>query len=161
MAKKIKFALQMADGEKVRTIEDLREHFDLESVMTYFSDGKLLEWLGDRYYDTEADTIRSLSGEEGDFKQRLCAALQVAYTGDDISMEDIEAVQEKKAKLKQLTSDEEIINHAADTAKACCPAAAQSTDSCRVKLWCIGINYTPSTQIKEGHSRAPCQQGFW
>ena len=48
MAKKIKFALEMAEGIKVRTIEDLRAHFDMERVMMYFSDGKLLEWLEDR-----------------------------------------------------------------------------------------------------------------
>ncbi len=116
MAKKIKFALEMADGEKVRTIEDLREHFDMERVMTYFSDGKLLEWLEDRYYDKESEAVRGLSGDEADFKQRLCTALGVECQDDDVSMEDIELVQEKKAKLKQMTSDEEIISHAAETA---------------------------------------------
>ena len=50
MPKKIKFALEMKDGVKVRTIEDLRDSFDIEKAISYFLDGKLLEWLQDRYY---------------------------------------------------------------------------------------------------------------
>ena len=116
MAKKIKFALEMAEGIKVRTIEDLRAHFDMERVMMYFSDGKLLEWLEDRYYDKETAAVKEMTGDEADFKQQLCAVFGVEYQDDDVSMEEVELVQEKKAKLKQMTSDEEIINHAAETA---------------------------------------------
>ena len=39
MARKVKFALEMKNGEKVRNIEDLKEHFDIESVIGYFKDG--------------------------------------------------------------------------------------------------------------------------
>lgn len=48
MAKKIKFALTMKDGTKVRTLNELREHFDLERVIGYFLDGRLQKWLEDR-----------------------------------------------------------------------------------------------------------------
>ena len=53
MAKKIKFALEMKDGAKVRTLEELQEHFDLKTIIGYFLDGKLQKWLEDRYYDGE------------------------------------------------------------------------------------------------------------
>ena len=33
MAKKIKFALKMKDGAEVRNIEDLREHFDADTMV--------------------------------------------------------------------------------------------------------------------------------
>jgi hypothetical protein len=46
MVKKIKYALTMADGAKVRTLEDLRDHFDWPHVLGYFLDGKLAEWTG-------------------------------------------------------------------------------------------------------------------
>ena len=36
MAKVIKFALELKNGESARTIEDLRQHFDLEKVVAYF-----------------------------------------------------------------------------------------------------------------------------
>ena len=116
MAKKIKFALEMPDGAKVRTIEDLREHFDLEKILGYYFDGKLLEWLEDRYYEKSAKDIRALDSNAFDFKQKLCSALGVAYVGEDISAEDIAAMSAKKARLRKLTSDEEIISHAGETA---------------------------------------------
>lgn len=37
----------MKDNIEVRTIEDLREKFDLERVMEYFSESKLTTWLMD------------------------------------------------------------------------------------------------------------------
>ena len=116
MAKKIKFALEMANGAKVRTIEDLRDSFDLEKAISYFLDGKLLEWLQDRYYEPEVKAVQSLDSDSPDFKQKLCDALGVAYQGEDVSLEEIEEENTKRAKLKQLTSDEEIISHAHDTA---------------------------------------------
>ena len=41
MARKIKFAMKMRDDVEVRTLSELKEHFDLERVMTYYLDGKL------------------------------------------------------------------------------------------------------------------------
>ena len=116
MAKKIRFGLAMPDGANVRTIEDLREHFDLEASIGYFLDGKLLEWLEDRYYEEAIDAVKGLNYYAPDFKQKLCKAMGVTYESEDISLADIETINAKKSKLKQLTSDEEIISHAAETA---------------------------------------------
>ena len=44
----VKFPLIMSDGTPVRTIEELREHFDLEAVLGYYSNGRLIKWLEDR-----------------------------------------------------------------------------------------------------------------
>jgi len=41
----VKFPLKMPDGTAVRTIEELREHFDLRTVLDYYSSGWLKEWL--------------------------------------------------------------------------------------------------------------------
>ena len=60
MVKKIKFALEMKNGELVRDIESLREYFDIEKVVAAFLDGKLLIWLEDRYYDEEAEAVGKL-----------------------------------------------------------------------------------------------------
>ena len=48
--RKIKFALELRDGEQARSMEELREHFDMEKIIGYFQDGKLVEWLDDRFY---------------------------------------------------------------------------------------------------------------
>src|SRR5574344_1141209 len=112
MAKKIKFALMMADGCKVRTLEDLREHFDLEKVTGYFLDGKLQEWLVDRYYDTEAETLQGLETTAADFSRNLCAALGVECEDESDEAVDLEAVErlnEKRVFLQQRTDDADIL----------------------------------------------------
>ncbi len=118
MARKIKFALEMADGTKVRTnIEELREHFDLESVMGYFLSGKLQEWLEDRYYEKEADEIANLNKDDAEIRIRLCEILGVEPPdSEEININSIELINKKKAMLRQVTDDESIIEHAAQVA---------------------------------------------
>ncbi len=42
MARKVKFPLIMSNGSDVRTIDELKESFDLESVLGYYANGKLV-----------------------------------------------------------------------------------------------------------------------
>ena len=77
MAKKVKFPLKMADGAEVRTLDELKEHFDIESVVGYFHDGRLLNWLKARYYDPEAEQVEQLVKGDKDISQKLCAIFGV------------------------------------------------------------------------------------
>ena len=56
MAKR--FPLEMADGSVARTLEDIREHFDEETLLGYYEDGMLLRWLEDRFYDEEVEGVK-------------------------------------------------------------------------------------------------------
>ena len=118
MARKIKFALEMADGVKVRSnLEELRENFDLEKVVGHFLSGKLVEWLSDRYYEDEADAIEAIDKDAPDLRQRLCDALGVEYDGEaEVDVGQLERLNEKKSILRQKTGDESIIANAAQTA---------------------------------------------
>lgn len=78
--KKIKFALKMKDGVEVRSLEELREAFDLGLVMGYLADGRLERWLEDRFYEEEAGQVVGLDKEAPDLVKRLCTILQVPYT---------------------------------------------------------------------------------
>ena len=75
----VKFPLKMSDGTPVRTIEELREHFDFPAVLRYYSSGKLGRWLSDRYYDEEAEKVGDLDPSSEDFKKSLCDILGVNY----------------------------------------------------------------------------------
>lgn len=118
MARKIKFALEMRDGAKVRnSLEELREHFDLEKAVGYFLSGKLTEWLEDRYYEDEAEALDAIDKDAPDLRARLCEALGVECADDeDLDVAALERLNEKKAVLRQKTSDEAIIANADKTA---------------------------------------------
>lgn len=114
MAKIIKFALELKDGESARTIEDLRAHFDLEKVVAYFMNGRLLMWLRHRHLDTEADAVERLSTEDAELAKKLCEILGVAYenhqsTADAINATALMADHERLSRLRQITSDPELL----------------------------------------------------
>lgn len=113
MAKKIRFPLQMKDGTDVRTLEELREHFDLESVLGYFADGKLKTWLADRYYDEMAQKVNALSVDMPDLNAQLCGIIGVEYSEleDDTDFEALQRRQEKLRVLREVTDDQQILDN--------------------------------------------------
>ena len=112
MAKKVRFPLKMADEFQVRTLEELQEHFDLVSVLEYYDNGKLVEWLTDRYYEEEAEKIKALKSSAKDFKKRLCEIFGADYTDDKAEEADLEAISaknERRERLKEFTADDTIL----------------------------------------------------
>lgn len=113
MARVIRFPLKMKNGAEVRTLEELKENFDLESVLGYFTDGKLRTWLADRYYDDKANEISILSADMPDLKVKLCEILEVEYQADTDET-DLELIQQRNEKLKILGAvavDKDILNN--------------------------------------------------
>ena len=108
MARKVKFPLKMADGASVRDPDELKMHFDLLSVLEYYANGKLAEWLDNCLYTHEAQAVRALDSLAEDFSQKLCDILGVAYTEQDGSaiLEKVSDRNKRLAKLRQYTDDE-------------------------------------------------------
>ncbi len=119
MSRKMKFALRMADGYEVRNdLETLREHFDIERAVDYFHSGQLAEWLEDRYYEDEAKAIEGINPEAPNLREEICHALGVGV-GNAIGALDIAMrarLDEKRAILREMTDEEEIIALAPQTA---------------------------------------------
>lgn len=112
MAIKIKFPLKMADGSQVRTIEELREHFDLAAILGYYNSGRLSEWLIDRYYEAEAEKIKTLDSSSEEFKKKLCEIFAVPYSESvaaDVDLAEIAAKNKRYERLKQFTADDAIL----------------------------------------------------
>lgn len=107
----VKFPLEVKNGVKARNISELRENFDIEKVVGYFLDGKLKNWLDARYYEDEAEAIEQLSENDAELARKLCAIFDVEYDLKEIDQEEIAKRNERLARLKQFTADEEIINN--------------------------------------------------
>jgi TPR repeat protein len=75
MANKAKLMLVMSDEVPIRTLEELREHFDLVNVLSCFFSGKLSKWLVDRHYGEAAEKISARESSVGDIKNQLRAIL--------------------------------------------------------------------------------------
>ena len=113
MARKIRFPLKMKNGAEVRTLDELKENFDIETVLGYFTDGKLATWLADRYYDEKAEAVSALSADTPELNAKLCNILEVEYQGDD-DVADLEYIQRRNEKYRILsakTDDSEILDN--------------------------------------------------
>lgn len=63
MAKLTKFPLEMANGAKVRSIEELRENADVKSIVAYFLDGRLGRWCNAWRYDDLPARLENATAE--------------------------------------------------------------------------------------------------
>lgn len=114
MVKKIKFPLQMKDGYKVRTMEELRVHSDPESLIGYFLDGKLKNWLKDRYYQEEIDKIDKLKSSDDNLLQNLYDILNINKKNNDMKKSEMDDVLRKHnilSKVKQYTDNKEVLEN--------------------------------------------------
>lgn len=112
MQKKIRFPLEMADGVLVRTLDELKEHFNLEAMLEYYKNGKLLTWLQDRYLETEAEAVRALDESAENFTQKFCDIFGAECP--DAAPLDLEVItlrQERLKRLRKITDEEIYIDH--------------------------------------------------
>ncbi|GIW48835.1 MAG: hypothetical protein KatS3mg079_311 [Caloramator sp.] len=112
MARKVKFPLEMKEGVLVRTIEELKENFDINKIIGYYIDGKLVKWLEDRGYQEELDKIIRLDKSDKNLNKKLCEIFEIEFIEDNkVDLEKIEKEKFKIQQLKQHTDDENIIKN--------------------------------------------------
>ena len=85
MAKTIKFNL-ICDGKPIRNLDDLRNNFCVEDVLTYFRNGLLQRWLTVRGFTEELEKVKAIAPAD-DLKTVLEL---VKIFGVDDSLTDIE-----------------------------------------------------------------------
>lgn len=113
--KKIKLPLEMANGVLVRTIDDLRENWDLEKIINYYLNGKLQTWLTDRYYNELADKVSALSdiSDNTELQKKLCNIFGMEFKADT-ELVDVVAVAEQNRKvdiLRKYTADDKLLKN--------------------------------------------------
>ena len=79
MARKIKFPLEMENGVEVRTLEELRENFSLDRVLTYLLNGKLVTWLRDRQMNDIADVVSGLDKDDERLDRKIFEIFDIEY----------------------------------------------------------------------------------
>jgi len=110
MAKKIRLPLEMKNGIKVRTMEELISNFDLEKAILYVEDGRLEKWLRDRLEDGLADQIKGLRGTDSNIKEKICDIFKVNLKNTNM---DVDAARKRESRLnllRQVTDDNEILS---------------------------------------------------
>ena len=84
MSTTLKFNL-MVDGQKVRTLEELRENFNLEDVLEHFYSGKLQKWLSSRDYQYELEQVKDIvSYDKIDVSSELLDIFDIKYNQKDL-----------------------------------------------------------------------------
>ena len=111
--KKIKLPLEMANGVLVRTLDELKENWDLEKVLNYYLNGKLQTWLTDRYYTELSDEVAALNGitDNTELQQKLCGIFGIEIKENLV---DVEAVAERNRRLeilRQYTADDAVFKN--------------------------------------------------
>lgn len=111
--KKIKLPLEMANGVMVqKTIDELKENWDLTKVVEHFVSGKLVTWLNDRYYSDIAEKIENLPKDDGKkLQQELCKAFDMPCEDVELDVDEIAERKRRKDLLRQYTSDEKILDN--------------------------------------------------
>lgn len=116
MAKKIRFPLDMGNGVEVRTLEELKANFSIEKVLGYYTDGKLITWLRDRYLDDIADKLMGIDKDDTEISKKICNVFDVEYKEENVDLETIKEKNRKLAILKDYTTDEKFFDVVDDIA---------------------------------------------
>lgn len=110
MAKKVRFSLEMDNGVKVISVEELKENFSLSRVLGYIADGKLITWLQDRYATELADEVGKLDKDDSELAKKVCHIFDMPF--DDKTIDELERAEERKRKLGLLKNYPECMEYA-------------------------------------------------
>ena len=117
-----KTALIMANGTLVNTLKALQKNIkndnDFKKLVEYFLDGKLKDWLNERYgYEKEIKALEEVDKDDPDFTCKLCKAIGIDYTSSEpVNVALIEYEMRIRKALKKVTSENAVIVNAGCTA---------------------------------------------
>ena len=90
----------MGDGTEVRTIDELKDNFDINAILGYLADGKLQLWLTHRYCHDLVDTINALDKKDPNLAAKICSIFNVE--NDNLSNIDINYIKQRNEKIRVL-----------------------------------------------------------
>lgn len=96
----IKFPLKMKSGAEIRTIEELRECSEPETLIEYYLNGVLVRWLKAFHYDEEAENISKLDNETC---KKLFEILHIDFSEEKLSRVNVGEIKENMEKKETET----------------------------------------------------------
>lgn len=105
--KKIRFPLTMRNGEKVHTLEELKEKFDIRCVLEYAGRGQLVRWLLDRGANDMVEKIESLDNASEEYARGVCEAILGEVNGE--VLRQLEEVRAQKVKAEKEAAEKDRI----------------------------------------------------
>lgn len=109
------FPLRMADGAMVRTLVELRSHFDLDTVVTDYKSGRLERWLRSEGYPEHADRVAALDPESEDLGAQLRTILFTPEARSQ-SVPVPRTTSARLARIRKYTQDPDILASVDDVA---------------------------------------------
>lgn len=100
----------MKNGIMVRTMEELRENFDAEKLVTHYLTGKLHNWLEVWNYVNELQQLQLLNSSEKQLLDSLCRIFGITNTNQVIEVEEIVKNQNLLKEVRKYTDDKEIMD---------------------------------------------------
>ncbi|MCQ2372711.1 MAG: DUF6273 domain-containing protein [Phascolarctobacterium sp.] len=145
----IKFNLY-CDGQPIRSLEDLRENFNIDDIYEDYQSGKLVKWLQSRNYEREYIQIERINSKDKKaICDKLCVIFGVAGTNverpRDLNESDIEnrflkienavaQLQQKFNDLEALIKDDRIKTNSSSAANNANVAVNSCLDESNIKI---------------------------
>ena len=151
MARKIRFGLNMPEKQNIRTMEELKQYFDLKAVLEYYFNNKLTEWLNDRGYASIAEQLNALDRDKDDFEENVCKIFGAQYKAESagaVTAEDVEALVDRKEEIRKYTDDVNILENAGNVAFNQAELNALVKDDSSKTVYLLGKEFTLTAKYK-------------
>ena len=109
MARIPKFVIRMADDYPANTLDGLKEHFDINTIVECFHDRRLLRWLKARHLTDLAEQVEKLSADDKSLAKKLCAIFGIVIDDDYSESSPDQIIFEIMRRVKQHTADDNLI----------------------------------------------------
>ncbi|BCZ17487.1 hypothetical protein NHP190003_13070 [Helicobacter sp. NHP19-003] len=123
-----KFALA-CDGEKVTSLDQLKEHFNLLDILEHYKSGTLHRWLKSRGYASELEGVEAIKAtEDADILNALCGVFGIEADLETINaiLKDHEYAKEQERLQAEIKAQQKTLIPIATQEQALVPLTAQN-----------------------------------
>lgn len=96
-------------GKSIHSLDELKQNFDAQDVLTALDDGSLVQFLKSYYYEREAQIISKLPLKNKDSLKVICETLGIDYLSLDYVLTP--QVKNRLEILKQYTLDKNVLSN--------------------------------------------------